>query len=75
MHRMNRWARYLQEAPATLQRLIARHNRISLPRGCSAKEQLFVGLLAMMLIMAALPFSLPTAPPQLTPLTLWSPVW
>jgi hypothetical protein len=36
---MNRWARYLQEAPATLQRLIARHNRISLPRGCSAEER------------------------------------
>jgi hypothetical protein len=39
MHGINRWARYLHEAPATLQRLIARHNRISLPRGCSAEER------------------------------------
>jgi hypothetical protein len=37
---MNRWARALWQAPATLQRLIARHNRISLPRGCSADERL-----------------------------------
>lgn len=40
MHKMNRWAQYLHEAPATVQRLIARHNRISLPRGCSAEERL-----------------------------------
>jgi len=37
---MNRWAQYLWQAPATLQRLIARHNRISLPRGCSADARL-----------------------------------
>lgn len=37
---MNRWAQYLGEAAATLQRLIARHHRISLPRGCSAEERL-----------------------------------
>lgn len=37
---MNRWAIYLRQAPATLQRLIARHNRISLPRGCSADERI-----------------------------------
>lgn len=37
---MNRWALMLAEAPPTLQRLIARHQRISLPRGCSAAERL-----------------------------------
>lgn len=37
---MNRWALALQQAPATLQRLIARHNRISLPRRCSPSERL-----------------------------------
>ncbi len=37
---MNRWALMLAEAPPTLQRLIARHQRISLPRGCSAAVRL-----------------------------------
>src|SRR5947207_6582684 len=36
---MNIWAEHLSELPATLHRLIARHQRISLPRGCSAAER------------------------------------
>jgi hypothetical protein len=36
---MNRWAIMLADAPPTLQRLIARRQRISLPRGCSAEER------------------------------------
>ena len=35
---MNRWAMMLADAPPTLQRLIARRQRISLPRSCSAEE-------------------------------------
>jgi hypothetical protein len=30
----------LRDSPATLQRLIARHNRISLPRACPADARL-----------------------------------
>jgi hypothetical protein len=37
--KMNIWATFLRASPATLQRLIARHHRISLPRGCSAEER------------------------------------
>lgn len=37
---MNRWARMLAETPPTLQRLIARTQRVSLPRGCDADERL-----------------------------------
>lgn len=37
---MNRWAARLSATPATLQRLIARTNRISLPRRCPATERL-----------------------------------
>ncbi len=37
---MNRWAARLSATPATLQRLIARANRISLPRRCPATERL-----------------------------------
>src|SRR5262245_36353664 len=37
---MNLWARMLGEMPASAQRLIARSQRISLPRGCSAEERL-----------------------------------
>jgi hypothetical protein len=37
---MNRWALYLSQTPVTLQRLIARHNRISLPHGCTAADRL-----------------------------------
>jgi hypothetical protein len=36
---MNIWAHWLAALPATLQRLIACHQRISLPRGCSAAER------------------------------------
>jgi hypothetical protein len=36
---MNFWAQMLQEAPASLQRLIARSQRISLPRRCSPAER------------------------------------
>lgn len=37
---MNRWASMLADTPASLQRLIARANRISLPRRCSQAERL-----------------------------------
>jgi hypothetical protein len=37
---MNRWALWLADAPAALQRLIARTHRISLPRACPAAERL-----------------------------------
>jgi hypothetical protein len=38
---MNRWAALLAECSATLQRLIARANRVSLPRtGCTSAERL-----------------------------------
>lgn len=37
---MNRWAIMLAEMPATAQRLIARHQRVSLPRQCPADERL-----------------------------------
>jgi hypothetical protein len=37
---MNQWAHLLAEAPASLQRLIARTQRISLPRQCSPLERL-----------------------------------
>ncbi|MGB9753549.1 hypothetical protein [Roseiflexus castenholzii] len=37
---MNRWAALLGEVPSELQRLIARTQRISLPRSCSADERL-----------------------------------
>jgi|GEM_PF-692142 len=37
---MNRWAEYLSEIPPTLHRLIARSQRISLPRGCPPAERL-----------------------------------
>jgi hypothetical protein len=37
---MNRWALMLAELPPTLQRLIARTQRISLPRGCTPPERL-----------------------------------
>jgi hypothetical protein len=36
---MNRWAYYLSALPATLQRAIARAQRISLPRHCSGDER------------------------------------
>jgi predicted DNA-binding transcriptional regulator YafY len=36
---MNHWARLLRETPASLQRLIARTQRIALPRTCSAHER------------------------------------
>jgi hypothetical protein len=36
---MNHWAHMLQELPTGLQRLIARTQRISLPRACSAAER------------------------------------
>lgn len=37
---MNRWALMLQQSPPELQRLIARTQRVSLPRGCDAAERL-----------------------------------
>ena len=37
---MNRWSLWLADAPAALQRLIARTHRISLPRACPAAERL-----------------------------------
>ncbi|NWG19506.1 MAG: WYL domain-containing protein [Chloroflexi bacterium] len=37
---MNRWALMLQQSPPELQRLIARVQRVSLPRGCDAAERL-----------------------------------
>ncbi len=37
---MNLWAKFLAESPATLQRLIARANRISLPRGSGVDVRL-----------------------------------
>ncbi|WP_041330807.1 WYL domain-containing protein [Roseiflexus castenholzii] len=37
---MNRWAALLGEIPSELQRLIARTQRIALPRSCSADERL-----------------------------------
>lgn len=37
---MNRWAGMLADLPATAQRLIARHQRVSLPRSCPADERL-----------------------------------
>jgi hypothetical protein len=37
---MNRWSLWLADAPAALQRLIARTHRISLPRACPADERL-----------------------------------
>ncbi len=37
---MNRWATMLAELPPTLQRLIARHNRVSLPRRHDSAERL-----------------------------------
>lgn len=37
---MNHWARWLAHAPPTLQRLIARVHRVSLPRACPAAERL-----------------------------------
>jgi hypothetical protein len=36
---MNYWAAMLADAPALLQRLIARTQRVSLPRGCDAAER------------------------------------
>jgi hypothetical protein len=36
---MNRWAQMLADLPTTLQRAIARSQRISLPRGCTADER------------------------------------
>lgn len=37
---MSQWARFLQELPTTHQRLIARSQRISLPRGATAEQRL-----------------------------------
>lgn len=37
---MNRWAQFLADVPPTLQRLIARRQRIALPRRCAADERL-----------------------------------
>lgn len=37
---MNRWAALLGETPSELQRLIARTQRVSLPRACTADERL-----------------------------------
>ncbi len=37
---MNHWALMLQQSPPELQRLIARTQRVSLPRGCDAIERL-----------------------------------
>jgi hypothetical protein len=36
---MNRWAQMLADIPVLLQRMIARHSRISLPRACSAPDR------------------------------------
>src|SRR5262245_4415490 len=37
---MNHWARMLRDLPASAQRLIARAQRISLPRNCNTEERL-----------------------------------
>src|SRR5437764_230066 len=37
---MNSWATWLADTPPTLQRLIARSNRVSLPRRCDAPARL-----------------------------------
>ncbi len=56
---MNIWFQMLADAPATLQRLIARRNRISLPRRASPEVRL--ERLRLSLCHAAAPCASPTS--------------